>query len=100
MSEECMRRALALLEKAGRMDLVRQEALGPLRPACRASAGVAAAVLACSLPRSGVKAAQDVEDLGGEEPGEQSAARDPGKKRRLARGGRLDAINRRSSREA
>ncbi|KAJ1137220.1 hypothetical protein NDU88_003633 [Pleurodeles waltl] len=33
MPEECVRKALALLVKAGRMDLVRQEALGPLRPA-------------------------------------------------------------------
>ncbi|KAJ1144860.1 hypothetical protein NDU88_011154 [Pleurodeles waltl] len=33
MSEACVWRALALLEKAGRMDLVREEALGPLRPA-------------------------------------------------------------------
>ncbi|KAJ1159648.1 hypothetical protein NDU88_000153 [Pleurodeles waltl] len=92
-----MRRALALLEKAGCMDLVRQEALGPL-PARKASSGVAAAVLACSPPRSGSRSVQwdggsveeaffqpgtldlrwqDVEDLGGEEPGKQSAARGP-----------------------
>ncbi|KAJ1216134.1 hypothetical protein NDU88_003740 [Pleurodeles waltl] len=32
MAEEKVRKALALLEQAGRMDLVRPEALGPLRP--------------------------------------------------------------------
>ncbi|KAJ1154850.1 hypothetical protein NDU88_007593 [Pleurodeles waltl] len=43
--------ALALLQQAGRMDLVKEEALAPGRPARRASAGVAAAVTACSPPR-------------------------------------------------
>ncbi|KAJ1119662.1 hypothetical protein NDU88_007847 [Pleurodeles waltl] len=44
--------AVALLRQAGRMDLLKEEALVPGRPACRASAGVAAAVAACSLPRA------------------------------------------------
>ncbi|KAJ1149699.1 hypothetical protein NDU88_002504 [Pleurodeles waltl] len=43
--------AVALLKQAGRMDLLREEALAPGRPARRASAGVAAAVAACSPPR-------------------------------------------------
>ncbi|KAJ1129022.1 hypothetical protein NDU88_007393 [Pleurodeles waltl] len=58
MSEECLQRPLALLKKAGRMDLVWQEALGPLRLARRASGGVAAAILACSPPLSGFKSVQ------------------------------------------
>ncbi|KAJ1158219.1 hypothetical protein NDU88_010913 [Pleurodeles waltl] len=53
-----VRRVLALLEKAGRMDLVNLEALSALRPARQASQGVAAAVLACSPPRSEKKAEQ------------------------------------------
>ncbi|KAJ1103934.1 hypothetical protein NDU88_001351 [Pleurodeles waltl] len=40
------KKALALLEQAGRMDIVQPEALGQLRPARRASAGVAASVMA------------------------------------------------------
>ncbi|KAJ1210806.1 hypothetical protein NDU88_006168 [Pleurodeles waltl] len=43
--------ALALLRQAGRLDLVKEEALAPSRPARCASAGVAAAVAACSPPR-------------------------------------------------
>ncbi|KAJ1190002.1 hypothetical protein NDU88_006742 [Pleurodeles waltl] len=43
--------ALALLRQAGRLDLVNFGALAPSRPARRASAGVAAAVAACSPPR-------------------------------------------------
>ncbi|KAJ1185836.1 hypothetical protein NDU88_002623 [Pleurodeles waltl] len=43
--------ALALLQQAGRMDLVKEEALAPGCPARRASAGVAAAVAACSMLR-------------------------------------------------
>ncbi|KAJ1137904.1 hypothetical protein NDU88_004300 [Pleurodeles waltl] len=58
MSEECVRRALALLEKAGRMNLVRHATLGLWRPARMASADVAAAVLACSPPRSGARSVQ------------------------------------------
>ncbi|KAJ1208490.1 hypothetical protein NDU88_003875 [Pleurodeles waltl] len=46
MSEDKVRRALALLEQAGRTDLLKPEAL----VACPASAGVAAAVMACSPP--------------------------------------------------
>ncbi|KAJ1217677.1 hypothetical protein NDU88_005270 [Pleurodeles waltl] len=45
--------ALALLRQASRMDLVREEALAPGRPARRALAGVAVAVAACSPPRAG-----------------------------------------------
>ncbi|KAJ1125419.1 hypothetical protein NDU88_003851 [Pleurodeles waltl] len=44
--------AVALLRQAGRMDLLREEALAPGRPARRASAEVAAAVAACSPPRA------------------------------------------------
>ncbi|KAJ1182338.1 hypothetical protein NDU88_007530 [Pleurodeles waltl] len=58
MSDEYVRRALALLAKAGCMDRVKQEALGPLRPARKASSGVAAAVLACLPPRSSQKPVQ------------------------------------------
>ncbi|KAJ1154290.1 hypothetical protein NDU88_007043 [Pleurodeles waltl] len=58
MSDECVRRALPLLEKAGRMDVVQQEALGPLRLARKALASVVAVVLACSPPRAGGKAEQ------------------------------------------
>ncbi|KAJ1108044.1 hypothetical protein NDU88_005428 [Pleurodeles waltl] len=39
MSEDKVRRALVLLEQAGRLDLVRTEALTPERPARQASAG-------------------------------------------------------------
>ncbi|KAJ1172367.1 hypothetical protein NDU88_004214 [Pleurodeles waltl] len=52
MAEEKVRQALALLEQAGRMDLVQPEAFGPGQPVRRASTGVAAAVLACSPPRT------------------------------------------------
>ncbi|KAJ1141871.1 hypothetical protein NDU88_008199 [Pleurodeles waltl] len=58
MAEDKVRKALALLEQAGRMDLVRPEALGPLHPARRASAGVAAAVMACSPPRAAITVSQ------------------------------------------
>ncbi|KAJ1135242.1 hypothetical protein NDU88_001686 [Pleurodeles waltl] len=47
-----VRQALALLKEAGRLDLVAPEAFGAGRPVRRASAGVAAAVAACSPPRS------------------------------------------------
>ncbi|KAJ1156129.1 hypothetical protein NDU88_008853 [Pleurodeles waltl] len=43
--------AVALLRQVGRMDLLKDGALAPGRPACRASAGVAAAVATCSPPR-------------------------------------------------
>ncbi|KAJ1216161.1 hypothetical protein NDU88_003767 [Pleurodeles waltl] len=43
--------ALALLRQAGRLDLLKEEALAPGRPARRASAGVAVSVVACSPPR-------------------------------------------------
>ncbi|KAJ1092149.1 hypothetical protein NDU88_005261 [Pleurodeles waltl] len=43
--------AVALLRQAGRMDLLKEGALAPGRPGRRASAGVAAAVAACSPPR-------------------------------------------------
>ncbi|KAJ1169335.1 hypothetical protein NDU88_001228 [Pleurodeles waltl] len=49
--DQKMQEALALLRQAGRLDLVKEEALAPGRPACRASAGVAAAVAVCSPPR-------------------------------------------------
>ncbi|KAJ1176109.1 hypothetical protein NDU88_001392 [Pleurodeles waltl] len=44
--------AVALLRHACRLDLLVEGALAPERPARRASAGVAAAVAACSPPRS------------------------------------------------
>ncbi|KAJ1176411.1 hypothetical protein NDU88_001692 [Pleurodeles waltl] len=44
--------ALALLRRAGRMDLVNPEGRHALRPARMAAQGVAAAILACSPPRS------------------------------------------------
>ncbi|KAJ1142159.1 hypothetical protein NDU88_008486 [Pleurodeles waltl] len=50
-SEAKVREALALLRQAGRLDLLKEGALAPTRPARRASAGVAAMVAACSPPR-------------------------------------------------
>ncbi|KAJ1213750.1 hypothetical protein NDU88_001381 [Pleurodeles waltl] len=55
---EYLQAAVALLEKAGRMDLLRQEALPALRPARKAAQGVTAAVMACSPPRSGGRTGQ------------------------------------------
>ncbi|KAJ1129381.1 hypothetical protein NDU88_007752 [Pleurodeles waltl] len=56
MEGGCVETALALLKKAGRMDLVNQEALAALRPARKAAQGIAAAVLACSPPCSPIRA--------------------------------------------
>ncbi|KAJ1166535.1 hypothetical protein NDU88_006935 [Pleurodeles waltl] len=50
--EKKVQQALALLREAGRLDLLAQKALAPGRPVHRASAGVAAAVAACSPPRA------------------------------------------------
>ncbi|KAJ1160493.1 hypothetical protein NDU88_000995 [Pleurodeles waltl] len=58
MADKCVRRAWALLVMAGRMYLVKEEALCPLRPARKAASGVAAAVIACSPPRSGRRQAK------------------------------------------
>ncbi|KAJ1082629.1 hypothetical protein NDU88_002794 [Pleurodeles waltl] len=58
-----VQQALALLKEAGRLDLVAPEALGAGRPVRRASAGVAAAVAACSPPRSAGR--EKVSALGG-----------------------------------
>ncbi|KAJ1098175.1 hypothetical protein NDU88_003291 [Pleurodeles waltl] len=58
MEGEYMVAALSLLKKAGHMDLVKQEALAALRRARKAAQGVAAAVLACSPPRSTIRAEQ------------------------------------------
>ncbi|KAJ1163736.1 hypothetical protein NDU88_004189 [Pleurodeles waltl] len=58
MAEEKVHQALALLEQARRMDLVRPEAFGPVRPARTGLSGVAAAVLACSPPRAGKPSSQ------------------------------------------
>ncbi|KAJ1082308.1 hypothetical protein NDU88_002476 [Pleurodeles waltl] len=77
MADEKVRKALALLEQAGRMDIVRPEALGPLCPVHRASAGVVAAVMACSPPRAARTVAQEVLDFDDAEPGEQIAAQEP-----------------------
>ncbi|KAJ1199423.1 hypothetical protein NDU88_003259 [Pleurodeles waltl] len=56
--EEQVKAALVLLQQAGRMDLLKEEALAPGRPARRASAGVAAAVMACLPPRAGAACSQ------------------------------------------
>ncbi|KAJ1129021.1 hypothetical protein NDU88_007392 [Pleurodeles waltl] len=50
MADDKVQKASALLKQARRMDVVWPEALGPLRPAHRISAGVAAAVMACLPP--------------------------------------------------
>ncbi|KAJ1106187.1 hypothetical protein NDU88_003590 [Pleurodeles waltl] len=51
MADPKVLEAVALLRQAGRLDLLREGALEPGRPARRSSAGVAAAVTACSPPR-------------------------------------------------
>ncbi|KAJ1169827.1 hypothetical protein NDU88_001715 [Pleurodeles waltl] len=71
-----VREALALLKQAGRMNLLREEALAPGCPVCRASAGVAAVVAAC-LPPLPAAGAQDPLDFEEEDPGKQEAARSP-----------------------
>ncbi|KAJ1126882.1 hypothetical protein NDU88_005288 [Pleurodeles waltl] len=58
MEGEYVEAVLSLLKKAGCMDLVRQEALAALRPARKAAQRVAAAVMACSPPRSSTRAEQ------------------------------------------
>ncbi|KAJ1092295.1 hypothetical protein NDU88_005406 [Pleurodeles waltl] len=63
MGSGFVEQALVLLRRAGRMDLVNQEALSALRPARRAAQGVAAAVLS---ERSGIL-----------QPGEPRAAQIP-----------------------
>ncbi|KAJ1125996.1 hypothetical protein NDU88_004409 [Pleurodeles waltl] len=52
MESGLLQEALALLRRAGRMDLLNQDGLNALRLARRAAQGVAAAVLACSPPLS------------------------------------------------
>ncbi|KAJ1128301.1 hypothetical protein NDU88_006680 [Pleurodeles waltl] len=76
MESKYVQAALSLLKKAGRMDLVRQEALPALRPARKAAQGVAAAVMACSPPRAGARLGQG-ELRGRGEPGERRAAQSP-----------------------
>ncbi|KAJ1216189.1 hypothetical protein NDU88_003795 [Pleurodeles waltl] len=49
-SEAKVLEAFALLRQAGRLDLLKEGALAPTRPACRASAGVGAAVDTSSPP--------------------------------------------------
>ncbi|KAJ1203098.1 hypothetical protein NDU88_006892 [Pleurodeles waltl] len=68
--------ALLLLRRAGRMDLVNQEALRALRPAWRAAQGVAGAVLACSPPTSPTGEGQRERSVG-VQPGEPGAAQLP-----------------------
>ncbi|KAJ1164323.1 hypothetical protein NDU88_004763 [Pleurodeles waltl] len=46
MEGDCVKKALALLEKAGHMDLVNLEALSALRPARKVAQGVTGSVLA------------------------------------------------------
>ncbi|KAJ1099479.1 hypothetical protein NDU88_004580 [Pleurodeles waltl] len=58
MESEYIQAALSLLKKAGRMDLLRQVALPALRPARKATQGVAAAVMACSPQRAGARLGQ------------------------------------------
>ncbi|KAJ1082599.1 hypothetical protein NDU88_002764 [Pleurodeles waltl] len=88
MAEDKVRVALALLQQAGHMDLVRPEVLAAERPVRRASAGIAAAVLACSPPRA---------DFDEEEPDGQCAARSPWQERKAGPGaaGRMTASGRR-----
>ncbi|KAJ1217892.1 hypothetical protein NDU88_005479 [Pleurodeles waltl] len=81
--------ALALLRQAGRLDLVKTEALAPGRPARRASAGVAAAVAACSPPRPADGAQVRVPKgraFGDEGPGSSRAVRGRAKRSGPARG--------------
>ncbi|KAJ1151490.1 hypothetical protein NDU88_004270 [Pleurodeles waltl] len=52
MSEDLVQQALALLEEADRLDFLTLAARPHARPAKRASAGVEAAVAACSPPSS------------------------------------------------
>ncbi|KAJ1107714.1 hypothetical protein NDU88_005103 [Pleurodeles waltl] len=52
MADAKVRQALALLQQAGHLDLVRPEAFGPVRTGRRASAVVVAAVVACLPPRA------------------------------------------------
>ncbi|KAJ1089132.1 hypothetical protein NDU88_002283 [Pleurodeles waltl] len=68
--------AVALLKQAGRMDLLKEEALVPGRPARRASAGVATAVADCSPPHAagGLEGTLDFE---ADDRGKQGAARTP-----------------------
>ncbi|KAJ1157798.1 hypothetical protein NDU88_010497 [Pleurodeles waltl] len=73
MEGDCVKKALALLEKARRMDLVNREALSALRPARKAAQWVAAAVLACSPPHSPIRAEQEGNRRRAE-PGEPRAA--------------------------
>ncbi|KAJ1129025.1 hypothetical protein NDU88_007396 [Pleurodeles waltl] len=91
--------ALALLKQAGRMDLLREEALVPGRPARRASAGVAAAVAACSPPRP-AGGAQDTLDFEEEDPGEEEAARTPWEEAKAGpgAGSRMSSAGRRGRR--
>ncbi|KAJ1182070.1 hypothetical protein NDU88_007265 [Pleurodeles waltl] len=70
---EYLQAVVALLEKAGRMDLLRQEALPALCPARKAAHGVAAAVMACSPPRSGGRASQ--RRLAADTPGKRCGGR-------------------------
>ncbi|KAJ1179049.1 hypothetical protein NDU88_004288 [Pleurodeles waltl] len=72
MDGDCVKKPLALLEKAGRMDLVNREAR-------KAAQGVAAAVLACSPPRFPIRAEQEG-NRGQAEPGEPRAALIPWRK--------------------
>ncbi|KAJ1151045.1 hypothetical protein NDU88_003832 [Pleurodeles waltl] len=58
MEGDYVEAALSLLRRAGRMDLVKREALAALRPARKAAQMVAAAVLACSRTRSSARAEQ------------------------------------------
>ncbi|KAJ1101749.1 hypothetical protein NDU88_006813 [Pleurodeles waltl] len=77
-----VRQALALLKEAGRLDLVAPEAFGAGCPVRRASAGVAAAVAACSPPRSTGR--EKVSALGGragEEAGRVSSRAGRGRAR-------------------
>ncbi|KAJ1186059.1 hypothetical protein NDU88_002844 [Pleurodeles waltl] len=52
MQDEKVLKAVVLLQQASRLDLLKDEAVALGRPARRASAGVAAAVAACSPPRA------------------------------------------------
>ncbi|KAJ1130072.1 hypothetical protein NDU88_008428 [Pleurodeles waltl] len=87
MADDCIWRALALLKKAGHMDLMNTEALVELRPARKVSQGVVAVVLACSPLRRARNAEVQVRS-GGWVPG-RAAGREVGWQAAEAPGGSL-----------
>ncbi|KAJ1106185.1 hypothetical protein NDU88_003588 [Pleurodeles waltl] len=78
MADDLVQRALQLLQEAGRMDLIRGEALKTLHPARKASDGASAATWACS-PLRRIRSAGAQKDIGESDgaPGGHGAARPP-----------------------